>query len=355
VLFPYTYIEHDMEKMQGYIDFIFFELWCNAPSREYDISLFDPEPELKEIIIEFHSKETQWGDFFVSKIQEIYNAFSSLESARIAQLRQQYCANNDIKKLCANHNESIPLQYKELKKINRNLTILLKSFCENLYNNDFLSLKTLSSRIGNIEDHYNEFMKVNQTGKCPFCGLTDVEGSHSAKREAYDHYVPKSVYPFNSINFQNLAPMCHKCNSSYKTVNDPIFDKSTKQRRKAFYVYMGQDPEIKIEMEIEKTDIENLSPEDITLKISSDNFAEEVRTWMDVFGIEQRYKDKCTHKTDGSKYWYTQIMEEGLNVGISPEQMLALQKQAAEKNPLADTNFLKKPFLEACRKLGLFG
>jgi len=108
-------------------------------------------------------------------------------------------------------------------------------------------------------------------------------------------------------------------------------------------------------MEIEKTDIENLSPEDITLKISSDNFAEEVRTWMDVFGIEQRYKDKCTHKTDGSKYWYTQIMEEGLNVGISPEQMLALQKQAAEKNPLADTNFLKKPFLEACRKLGLFG
>ncbi len=24
--------------------------------------------------------------------------------------------------------------------------------------------------------------------------------------EAYDHYLPKSLYPFNSINFRNLVP-----------------------------------------------------------------------------------------------------------------------------------------------------
>jgi len=42
MLFAYTYVPHAMEKMQEFIDFIFFEVWCKAPGVEYGIHLFEP-------------------------------------------------------------------------------------------------------------------------------------------------------------------------------------------------------------------------------------------------------------------------------------------------------------------------
>jgi len=354
VLFPYTYVNHTMEKIQGYMDYIFFELWCKAPLAPYDIALFDNNPELKEIIKELFYSETKWGGFFISKIQEIHTLFNALNSDEIERLKQWYEANNDILTLCANHDEVVPIRYRELDAFNKELSQSLKSFFKELYRKEILSLKAFSSRIGNIDDHYNAFMGVNQTGKCPYCGIYDIEGIHSSKREAYDHYIPKSLYPFNSINFKNLAPMCHKCNSAYKTTKDPLYDKVRKKRRKAFYSYMPEQPDIKIEVQFENKDIEQLAQDDIHLVITSGTHSEEVQTWMDLFGIKERYKAKCVHKTDGSKYWYTQIIDECQNLGITPEQMLDTKKKTAEKDPYADVNFLRKPFLETCEKLGIF-
>ena len=31
MLFAYIYMPHSMEKMQAFIDYIFFEVWCKAP------------------------------------------------------------------------------------------------------------------------------------------------------------------------------------------------------------------------------------------------------------------------------------------------------------------------------------
>jgi hypothetical protein len=31
MLFSYTYVPHQMERMQEFIDFIFHEVWCKAP------------------------------------------------------------------------------------------------------------------------------------------------------------------------------------------------------------------------------------------------------------------------------------------------------------------------------------
>ena len=59
-----------------------------------------------------------------------------------------------------------------------------------------------------------------------------MKGTHHSKREAYDHYLPKVLYPFNSINFRNLAPACHECNSTYKLGKDPAHNPAG--RRKAF-------------------------------------------------------------------------------------------------------------------------
>lgn len=352
MLFSYAYVPHSMEKMQKYIDYIFSVLWCNAPRRAYDIKLFNGWKELKSIIVAFHYGDTVGGDFFNSKIESIYQHFSALSAPQIVQLKAWYKANNSIEQLCDNDPEVSPVNYQQLAAFNEPLSEELKAFFKKLYGKDILGLKVIKDKIGHINHHYDEFMQVNNAGKCPFCGLSDVKGINHSKREAYDHFLPKSIYPFNSINFYNLAPMCHECNSSYKSVKDPLND-AAGNRRRAFYVYANVKPICNIEITLSTNDIESLESEAITLSITSALHQEHVNTWMDVYGIEERYKAKCLSETDG-KYWYMQILDECENYGKKPKDVLDIRKSQATKFPFSDTNFLRKPFLEACENKGLF-
>ena len=55
MLFPYTYVSHQMEKMQEFIDFIFYEVWCKAPGYgPFSLDLFLPNPDLYEVMNAFH-------------------------------------------------------------------------------------------------------------------------------------------------------------------------------------------------------------------------------------------------------------------------------------------------------------
>ncbi len=55
MLFAYTYVPHQMEKMQKFIDFIFFDVWCKAPSsRPFGLNLFDANEELHEVMEAFY-------------------------------------------------------------------------------------------------------------------------------------------------------------------------------------------------------------------------------------------------------------------------------------------------------------
>jgi hypothetical protein len=80
---------------------------------------------------------------------------------------------------------------------------ILEKFFKHLFTN-VIKLKAITTRIGDIELHYKDFVKVNDEDRCPFCGINDLKGQYVERREAYDHYLPKDIYPFNSINFLNL-------------------------------------------------------------------------------------------------------------------------------------------------------
>lgn len=58
---------------------------------------------------------------------------------------------------------------------------------------------------------------------CPYCGL-DYFQPVGTKRNALDHLMPISKYPFVSADFRNLPPTCHSCNSLYKLDQDILFD-----------------------------------------------------------------------------------------------------------------------------------
>lgn len=351
MLFPYKYINHNIEKMQIYIDYIFYEVWCKAPNydREFELKLFDGNADLKDIIIDFWHTKPAGAEFFIIGIQEIFSIFKTLTPDEVTRLRTWYRSNNDIEILCRNDSEVIPTTYQDIAEMNEKLSIKLKEFFVGLYSQSFLSLKILANKIGSIDDHYKEFVKSNSNGKCPFCGLYPIDGEYDHTREAYDHYLPKSKYPFSTINLRNLAPICNKCNSGNKLSKDPLHDIHG-NRRKAFYPYNVNPYDLEISVTVNSNDYNNLIPEDIDISFKSENLTEELITWDDLFNIRERYKAVCC--SADAKYWISQIFEECGDK--SPYEFLLIRLNCAQKFPYSDTNFLRVPFLKACDEQHVF-
>lgn len=348
MLFAYTYVPHAMEKMQEFIDCIFFEVWCKAPGNGgFRLELFDANPELKELMEAFYYGDTQGGDFFYRHVERIFALFAALTPPQIDQLKQWYLANNNIEKVCANDPAVQIARYADITAIHPDLSGQLASFFKGLW--PLPNVAVLREKIGQIDEHYQAFMQVNTTGKCPFCGLGDIKGVHHTKREAYDHYLPKALYPFTSINFRNLAPACHECNSTYKLTKDPAHN--SVGRRKAFYPYATVARGIEITIDFGTTDVDNLTPADIQLTFGPATVHEEIETWQEIYGIDERYKAKCCGSD--ARDWLEQVRILRDAHGFAPVASLATVQQQTEKAPVANSNFLKKAFLEGCHRTGL--
>lgn len=348
MLFPYTYVPHQMEKMQAFIDFIFYEVWCKAPvGLVFHPDLFDGNPDLKEFMSEFgfSAQAAGRGKAFYKDVKEIYGLFALLSPQEIDQFKQWYQGNNDLEKICANDPTANLARYADIAVNYKNIADQLGTFFKGLYSQSLLDLAALRAKIGDIDDHYQTFVQTNKAGKCPFCGINNLLGEYHSKREAYDHFLPKALYPFNSINFRNLAPACHECNSSYKLSKDPAHN--TAGRRKAFYPFATVPQTIDIHLTLQHCDIDKLKPEDIQIVFGPDAIAQEIDTWKDVYGIEERYKAKLCSANDG-KYWLTQVYDEWKEDGRNPVDFLKTLKRQAQRSPYADCNFLKKPLIEAC-------
>ena len=71
-----------------------------------------------------------------------------------------------------------------------------------------------------------------------------------------------------------------------------------------------------------------------------------------MYGIDERYKAKCCGENDG-KYWITQVLDEWHKDGKTSSDYLKTLYRLPAKYPFADSNFLKKAFLEGCHRAGL--
>ena len=360
MLFAYTYVPHRMEKMQGFIDFIFRDVWCKAPiGMVFHPDLFIGEPDLKEVLIKFgfSAQAPKRGKAFYKDIKVIYKLFATLSTQEIAQYKQWYEGNNELEKVCANDPAVQIVRYADLAIAHKNLGKRLAKFFKGLYSHSLLNLATLRAKIGDIKDHYQRFDSANKARKCPFCGISDLLGSDHMHREAYDHYLPKALYPFNTINFRNLVPACHHCNSSYKTSKDPAYTPKDAaggtQRRAVFYPYSTTPYVIELRVTLQRPDIAKLTPKDVDLQFGPTALAEKINTWKDVYGIEERYKAKLCGENDG-KYWQIQMLDECQQCQMQPAEILKMRALQAAKQPYADCNFLRVPFLEACQHIGAF-
>jgi hypothetical protein len=348
-----------MEKMQGVIDFILHKVWCKALTKEYGIHLFQSFEPLHHIMTELYRQDLSdtlkdgAGKWFYHAVNEIFNEFKKLSAMEIDEYCRCYQANNSIEALCVDLPENSPVQYGDLNPSKTDLNSRLSDFFKNLYSSGFFGLAFVKKALGSdLNTYYDDFIRINNSGCCPFCGLLPMDNQFDPTREAFDHYLPKSKYPFNSVNLKNLAPSCNKCNSGNKRDKDPLHNKEG-NRRRAFYPFSKATAGVQISVDIRVKDWENPAPADLEISITSASHFDEMETWNDLFQIKDRYRAKCCD-SGGGLYWWTRVLEENENYGLSIRSMLDAEIKTAESNPYAESNFLKKAFLEGCRRAGLF-
>lgn len=122
---------------------------------------------------------------------------------------------------------------------------------------------------------------------CPFCGCEYFDAP-TAPREALDHYLAESRYPFAAANLCNLVPMGHKCNSKYKLAQD-ILHKDDGTRRKSYYPYGHAGIQISLENSEPFAGSYRLFPLPLW-RIDFEPDIEETLTWDTVFHIRERYR-----------------------------------------------------------------
>lgn len=351
MLFAYTPLRtpHNIDKLQGYIDYIFYNVWCKSPEGiEFGIELFTDNHELSEIIMAFgySAKAHKKGKLFFDRIKAIYTLFAGLSQQQIETLTVVYKANNNIEMACTDTSTSIA-QYADIAAINVELSSQLKAFYTGLWDKEFRGAAAIRYKVGTVDSHYKEFMAVNNIGVCPFCGLSDMLGKDSSNREAYDHYLPKSKYPFNSLNFENLFPACATCNSKSKTTKDPLYKGQT--RRKAFYPFAQDHAGIEISVSLNAADISQLTNSNVVFLFGPASKQEEIEGWRELYKIDERYKEKIAQM----KYVLEDLRIAIQNGHGAAEACYRSKLEECDRNPFQDRQFLKKVFLEACKEKGL--
>jgi hypothetical protein len=153
---------------------------------------------------------------------------------------------------------------------------------KNLFDFAFSLLADLSVR----DDHYKAIYDSTAEHVCPFCGAEYFDAP-GAPREALDHYLAKSRYPFAAANLRNLVPMGHKCNSNYKLAVDLLYDASG-ARRVAFDPYNHTTINVVLD-DSDPFDGATANTPRWVIKFSPDSPA--VQTWDDVFSIRERYRE----------------------------------------------------------------
>ncbi|QLL57812.1 hypothetical protein [Empedobacter falsenii] len=369
MIFTYKYITHEIEKLQAYLDFLFNDVWIFAEGT-FNFSKLDKNPELKDICERLEIQDSEWGNFFNSRIAWIYDEFAKIDDDNFKlDLIDFYHNNNDIESLCKDKNVN-PVTYSELKEKYPDLEKALNSFYSRLYGNKSpFNLEIFGQLNKNIiPSHYQEFVKVNDDNICPFCGVYPIDGIYVSTREAYDHFLPKAIYPFSSINFKNLAPMCNKCNSGNKSTTDPI--EHIKGRKLAFYPFSDNHPEIEFQFTLLNNNVKSLKPSDFSISINSPSHSEQIDSWKRIFKIQTKFKDDgsidyygrydeliCTkHK---AKEWYEDIYDYYENATciedtIDAEKYYDKVIRATTRNNRLIENTIKREFLKECKLKGLF-
>lgn len=345
MLYTYREVQHSVYNLHANICYFFEHLFALEPN---------PYDEARLVNADFLLLINS-SDKFKNYFKSIAEKYITLSEAEKEVIKRAYQNHSNIENLC-NNTAISAIKYTDI--VNEDFRKLLKEFLTWLWD-DYSSLpQALRDEYGSIQDHFNEFKK-QQIGKvCPFCGITALKPvTDRNRRNAYDHYVPKATYPFVSINFKNLFPLCTDCNSDEKKSYDTPYRNGIRQRVLFPYdtTYSFDNITIYINPE-EAFDNVTLSTllSDIDWNIEFNLFEGSIdifETWNDIFKIKKRYKETIAEFED---IWFTDFVVKKYNDNVVSglksfnnykDELINDSKSLMIKDPLAILKYIYFNFI----------
>lgn len=338
-LYKYSYSK--IQRAQSFVNHVMLDVIFNAKS--IAAAKFSSDlvlPKYRNLIDDIND------DYILTPLSEAYLICKTLNRDQIKLLKKAVHNNNKIRELC--NGDIQPVKYEQIEKINTKLKTALKLFCDSLYDH-CIDLKPFYTSYENIDAYYKTVVKRSSVCKC--CGINKVLTQFHTHRSALDHYLPRKHYPFNSLNFKNLIPICDVCNSKYKLSEDTLYITNNKGKRNesktrtvAFYPYSRTVHDIAIEITFIKNFDSTIEPKDIEIELTCAGNSDKVNSWDRIFGIKENYKAECC--TAEMRMHYEEQYIAMMNRGISHKDYV----DDLSRNKYGDINFLKIPFLEAINK-----
>ena len=196
------------------------------------------------------------------------------------------------------------------------------------------------------DENYKKIYDALQYKVCAFCGV-EILDAPGQRREALDHYLPISIYPFAGVNFRNIAPMGGKCNSRYKLTQNILFDPITGNRRACCDPY--DSPSISLSLAdsrpFEGASVDLVTCPDWVIRWEGGD-PHKLQTWEAVFAISDRYRESSLNPN--FRGWidhFCQWAARQPNDADSPELMQKLLAEFAEivvPEGYSDSAFLKR-------------
>jgi hypothetical protein len=338
VLFTYHNIDHTIDKLHEFLEDTVLKVWCN-PRGTFKVEKL--HKDFQPIVLKISKNK---NDYLLKPIKSIYNIFKDkLTPEERQKVADAFLANNQIEQLCKG--DVAPVRYDDIEVINPRLAKLLKSFCENLYNH-VLSKAAFRNQYEDLKAYYKKFIASNEPRRCPFCGINRLPSKRSSYRGAFDHYLPKSETPFNSVNTKNLVVACDECNEKCKKAQIPCLDDGHSPRP-AFFPFSKTAPQIEFKVKHLALVPMDADKNEVELEIcSQEGCDEEVQTWRTLYKLDERYDN--IFRSDDVESWLKQA-EAVMNYPEGLDKHLS----GLNEDPLFECNFLRVPFLEACLKEGI--
>ena len=235
-----------------------------------------------------------------NSFEALYELLLTKSIDRRKGIYSQLVDNNMIELLCENPNIN-PENYLELDS---DIGMRIKEVIESCYKKlDLSHFRVTDCKLKPTHRYYREYIAINNS-VCPFCSINTYKNPLNPRREDFDHYLPKALYPLAAANMYNLVPMCNECNQDFKSVQDPIYDGS--HRVTAFYPFStvaGVTVEVESSVELvspfERKWLVKLVPNDV-------EETEKVFNWNRVFSIESRLVNELTQRHDE---WVRQVLD----------------------------------------------
>ncbi len=226
------------------------------------------------------------------RLRRLFRLLKQETPASQSKLLRAWTNNNSVQALC----EDKALKIGCFLCSSSALRKQLRGLFEYLYD-EGLDAKAFIAAAGNktFLDHYHAFRKIN-AAVCPFCGIENYVDRTDRLRSTYDHYLPRSRYFFSSVNFQNLVPMCDRCNERpSKGTTDPLLGRNGKRRR-VFYPYASCRG-IRLSVScIQRPALGDGGKWKVVVKPANSKDSESVQTWKSLFRFPHRYETRLEER-----------------------------------------------------------